>query len=184
MNIDIIEEIKKAKNDNSYIKNTIEYLKQQEEETKKHLYLFNVLNLTQEFEQMINSKNFEKSRVRTAEINISVKEDIGNIINIACYNDENMYVDDCYYSKDSGLIDVPEIVTINALFSTLDGLSRDYVGDELRGNKICTLNIKEGCSKIILDLLLSNELKTLLAYAEMQDDLSNKNEANSKKMKM
>src|SRR5579875_3790413 len=140
MNIDIIDEIKKFKNDNNYIKDAIEHLKQQEEETKKHLYLFKVLKLIHEFDQLINTESFKKSKIKTAEIYITVKEDIGNAIAISCHDNQNMYLDDCYYVKDVGIVDIPEIRTINSLFENLDGLDRSYVGDKLQNNKIFNIN--------------------------------------------
>lgn len=184
MTVNITDEIASFKNDSGQIKATIKRLEKQQEETKKQLYLFKVLNLVQEFEEMISNKNFEKAEICTADISIAIKEDIGNIIRISPYNKDNLYVDDCYYTPNKGIVAISEVVAINNLFSTLDGLSREYINEDLKNNKVYNLTIEEGCSKIILDALLSKELKTLLSYGEMQHELSNANEPQIKKMKM
>lgn len=184
MTINITDEIARFKNDSGNIKTTIKKLEIQQEETKKQLYLFKVLNLVQELEEMIKDKVFEKVGIYTADINVSVDEDIGNIIKLSPYDEDNLYVDDCYYDKNMGMVDVQEVKNINHLFSTLNGLNREYISDDLKLNKIETFKIEEGCTTIILDALLSKELKTILEYGEMQHDLSSANAPQAKKMKM
>lgn len=184
MTIKIIDEIAKIKNDSGHIKATIEKLEIQQKETKKQLYLFKVLNLVQEFEVMIKNKSFENADICTADLHISVEEDIGNVIKLSPYDSYNLYVDDCFYDKENGLVSIQEVIVINNLFSTLDGLIREHVSEELKNNKVYKMNIEEGCSKVILDALLSKELKSLLEYSEMYHELSNENEPKAKKAKM
>lgn len=184
MTINITDEIANFKNDSENIKTTIKKLEIQQEETKKQLYLFKVLNLVQELEEMIKDKVFEKVGIYTADINVSVDEDIGNIIKLSPYDEDNLFVDECYYDKNEGIVDIKEVQTINHLFSTLNGLNREDISDDLKLNKIETFKIEEGCTKIILDALLSKELKTILEYGEMQHDLSTTNEIKTNKIKI
>jgi thymidine kinase len=184
MTINIIDELTKIKNDSGHIINTIEKLYVQQEETKKQLYLFKVLNLVHKFEDMIKNNIFEKAGICTADMSISVNEDIGNIIRLSPYDKDGLYVDDCYYAPNKGIVSIQEVVEINDLFLTLNGLNREHINEDFKNNKVYHLTIEEGCTKIIQDALLSKELKTIIEYSEMQVELNNKNENANKKMKM
>lgn len=184
MTIDIINQLLKAKDDKSEIKNTIEKLKHQQEETQKQLYLFKVLNLVQEFEDMIESKVLETEGICTADINISVEEDIGNVIHITPYNKSDSYVDDFVFDENGEFVNNQKITNINNLFSTLDGLNRDYVSDGLKNNKVYNIKIKKGCSKVLIEALLCKELSALLEYSEIEHSLSNQNQIPNKRIKM
>ncbi len=59
-----------------------------------------------------------------------------------------------------------------------------YINHELRVDKLYYFNFNDNIKKKLIDLFLSEELKAILEYNEIDNELSNKNRVDSKKHKL
>lgn len=76
------------------------------------------------------------------------------------------------------------INNIENLFSLLDGYNASLVSYELSTKSSITIRLNENLEERFLNLLLSDELKTLYNYRELNNELDNKAFTNNKRIKI
>lgn len=186
--MDITKELKDLSQDNNFGEDLIEQLKLKEEEIRKKRYLIRVIALTKRFDNIISTKLLENAGIEFIKLQFDILRTITNkSVYTFSFNflDKNRDLVSLFVNNREGVI-TDEASYINKLFNKFllpEGLPQDLVGNKINDRFKCLLTLNLQVNDQILDVLLSDELKTIYEYNTMQIDLSS-NVAIGKKSKI
>lgn len=177
--MDIKKELEKLNSTKGFGENIIKDIINEQEELEKKLYLFKVMVLANKLEDAVGKDFFKPEQIASVKIFFEFYDHI--------YVDTEFYLitesgekvseshNKIYYEK--------PILFFGELFGELGRNKVDFISsdNELKEIKI---ELKSGIKEKVLEIFLSEELKTILEYNKMELDLPNNNENNSKRMKM
>lgn len=156
--MDIKKELKSSSNLDTIIKN----LHQEKRDINKKIYIFKILRFVEDIVALAKYKEFESSKVSNAILSLYYdREDDENYIMLKFTNDRGNPIDNSLDNKFRGECNFPGDVKLL------------YVNENFKTNKEYIFIFNESLKEKLLDLLLSSELKTILDYSQLDNDLTN-----------
>lgn len=161
--MDVIDELKLIK-DKGY-GHFFDHAMEQKEIWEKKLHMLKAFNVVTELQSAIEEGFFKEKNVTSFTLEV-------------CYTGTHYYYFSMYENEKNVNffneidLDVEPVAKIKGALTEMHGLNLDYIGKVFNEHiYLDSGNIREK----IFDMLLSKELKTILEYSEMQQELKEKN---------
>lgn len=168
--MNVIDELKRI-NSEGY-GGFFDYAMEQKEIWEKKLHIIKVVNVANEIDNVIKDGFFKAKGINSITIEI-------------CYKGKHYYYFSMYDNgqkvnlTDEIGLDPEPVAKIRTALNELHGLNLDYVGENFNQHvDINSSNVRD----IILNMLLSKDLKTILDFSEMQCEIKD-NEVENKNRK-
>lgn len=181
--MDITSELTEIDSNNLSVDKFLKDIEAQQYELFKKAHLLKVINFSNEVEKLVKTNIFKNYGIYFIEVYWDRPMGSNNIKVSFLMQDKNnkrMNVLD----GNNGLI--KPFSNISILADKLNWFKPEFVKEsalELNPKDII-LDAKLGIKDKLLDILLSNELQSILNYNKMQNELGNSNSNNDKKLKM
>jgi hypothetical protein len=174
--MDIIKELKLGSIENNFV-DSLSYIEEQQNLWNKKSHIFKVISLINRLEQVKNDGLFDEHEIEFIEILHKYNSPNGNFIKFNFFNADKEEV----ASLNHGVYN--EVYNkLVSYFDALDGFNEEYIG---KRDFELNVNLNKNIKEQILSVLLSQELKTVVEFSQMQIELEhNSNVDLSKKPKI
>jgi hypothetical protein len=168
--MDIIKELKNLKTDKNGLNQIIQNIEFEKEELNKKLYLLIVINLAERLEEFISTDLFKSSKISYIEI----------IPSFDNFNEKNFYINSRFLKEDKTafqgkiLNDDRILENLHTMFKEVSEVSFNLVNPKVIKNDQI-LKFELGIGEKILDIFLSDDLKAIYQYNQMQIELPDNN---------
>jgi len=147
-------------------------LEEQENEIKKKKHLIKVLNIYEGLKESVKNNQFEEHNIKFLELYYVHDHDYddqnnGYVIRYELINDNNKKITRNHNNKH--LID-----RFDDYCDYLSNFNPDNINQNFEEKEKINLNVNENLPEKFLDLMLSNELKLIFQYNDLQNSLLNK----------
>jgi hypothetical protein len=175
--MDITKELKELNSTDNFGNKILQELEVQQDEFNKKLYLIQMLSAAKEIESMVNEGFFKLNNIDWLYMNIYESKFEKKFHKITMRVGGENFIKDSHEQEFYNL-------KIKKIFKNIEEINLKLVNEELLINHEFYLDLIPGVEQKILDLFLSDELKKVLEYNQMQLELSNNNDSNNKKLKL
>lgn len=148
-----------------------EKLNEQQEELRKKQYLFNVLNILEQFDKAIKSGFFIKNQNKFLFLKQDYDYDIGHVFSKVDLLDENKK-SQTKYNYDGNFFS--DIEFVKKLLDKSHFVLEENLFNEEIIEKTIIIELDEKTCEKLKNYLFNEELKIILDYMEMSKDLKNK----------
>lgn len=172
--MDLIKEFKNMEQAALSYKDVLGNMKQEQVELEKRIHVFKVLDLAKELAEIVDSgltENFKVSGFKITHYTNTTSHFLCEFLNLSGKVFEINMTD----SKRNILCR-----KIDDLFNDLNLKSLDNASNEMQSFRPYYLPFQQGIDKQIMQMLLSDELKSMLEYSKMQVGLEKKEVAQKK----
>jgi hypothetical protein len=161
---------------NKNINDILKDLEQRKQEIDKEMHIFKVLEIGSVIQKLIDDGTLGKYEISAITCAYRYDYDYGNEL-ICDFHDSN--------GSDSfkSYLPSPFIEMIDETFKILNGFKQSNINDNFPFNKKFIIKITDNFKEKFIELMLSEPLKKILTYNELQTDLS-KNEMKHNKIKI
>jgi len=167
--MDIIQELKERNENKDALSSILFHVDAEKEKINKKLYLLSVLAFADAIDKRINNGYFRENNVTKFEIS----QGVYGVINIL------------FLEKDDGIADsMPDIEEIRTRFKEFRTKYANKDLDTHIAPKRYKVRIDKNFRNKLFDALLSEELKTIFEYSQMNLELSSNSIETNKKPKM
>lgn len=184
--MEIQKELSDVRENKKTFRDVIAEIKSKQEELNKKIHLFKVLDAIDVLEEMVRGKVFHKYGIDEIKFVHIQDYDIGNKLNFELYNCENGERQEVLKYNSSGDYSFPFSI-IKSLVKNFDGFDEDNISEDFNNLKNVHelyFEAKKGIGERFKNLLLSKEIKTVLGFNELNNNLVSNSENVSKKPKI
>jgi hypothetical protein len=174
--MDIVKELAKVNSSKKFGEEVVNGLISEFKELQHKIYLFQIVVMANKIEDAVAKGIFSKTKFIDIDI---VIEDGGSHRVVYDLLDKNKEFIEPYNKNGE---DTKQAKLLNKLVDKIEGFSAEQINPKLNENII--LELKLGIKEKIFDLFLSKELKSIYDYNQMQLELSNGQESNTKRPKI
>lgn len=181
--MDISNELELMRSNFGEMSSILQTLSDQEKELAKKTYLIKVVGISSAVESMINLGKFEDCGVKSMKLTHVNGIAYGSSIKFTLKDknrNEMKLLNLMNESKE--YTDLTE--KLETLFSLLRGFGPENLSEGFTDATSKEFTLKKGADKLILQLLLSDELKAVLEYSQLQNSLETNETNKPKKVKI
>jgi hypothetical protein len=179
MDINIKEELKELESD-SFGYNAIKKVKIQHEEVFAKLHLLKSISVANQIEKVASTDLFFKVGVEFLQLSINYEDfEKGPTIEFYLLDEDHKRVISYY---DASMNEQARVMY--TIFDQFGEFDLDLVGHDFKKQIYFNIDLSVNTKEAILNVLLNDELKKIYEYNKMQTEIPEKNEINSKKMKV
>lgn len=180
--MDIKKELIKISSDSSSIDKLIESVELKKHELSKKSHLLRVIALGNTIEELNKTNLFKDEQVKFLEVCLDKEPPIADLKLTFCILDKNK---NRMRVIDENNIFVPVFSTLMVQTYKLGLINQMFINEDaltsLKADRI--IELKPGIKDVLLNILLSDELRKILEYNKMQIELPSNNGLSSKKLK-
>jgi hypothetical protein len=182
--MDLIKELEKIENNNVSYSTILDEFNQEKAEMDKKMHIINVLSIAKDVEDYINLNDFEAINIGGFEMDCCEDEDTkSQSISFSFFRcDGEAILHDSMKKKHPEILQRFREIFNGSNYKGLKDLSvkTEFLNAEFTESGWIEVDFIQDAGEVIVNSLLSKELKSILDYSKMQLELNNKKEPGKK----
>jgi hypothetical protein len=175
--MDIKKELMELSSSDNFGDKILENMEYEKQEFNKKLYLVQMLSTAKKLDRIIEVGVFQNNDIDSFRVNVfgtTLKKKFHKIM-FNCTGED--FITDSHEREFFN-------IKLKEVFNNIEEIDLSLVSEKMINKPEFYLDLEQGIGQKILDLFLSDELKKVLEYNNMQLELPSNNEINNKKPKI